>query len=111
MACCGGGCTLSCFLNAWISLQNGGITAWATATVAHRKKATTKRALIMERQFTAISRNKPKLHKQLYPYMPLFCKFVSKRLRMSVHEMEKAFQDKIDAEIRIEPKDWMPEKY
>ena len=26
-------------------------------------------------------------------------------------EAEKLFQEKIDAEIRIEPKDWMPEKY
>lgn len=26
-------------------------------------------------------------------------------------ELEKLFQDKIDNEIRIEPKDWMPEKY
>ena len=25
--------------------------------------------------------------------------------------MENTFQDKIDKEIRIEPKDWMPEKY
>jgi ring-1,2-phenylacetyl-CoA epoxidase subunit PaaA len=30
---------------------------------------------------------------------------------MPVHELEKNFQDKIDAEVRIEPKDWMPEKY
>jgi len=30
---------------------------------------------------------------------------------MSVQQLEKIFQDKIDAEIRIEPKDWMPEKY
>lgn len=30
---------------------------------------------------------------------------------MSVQNAEKHFQDKIDAEIRIEPKDWMPEKY
>jgi ring-1,2-phenylacetyl-CoA epoxidase subunit PaaA len=30
---------------------------------------------------------------------------------MSVQELEKIFQDKIDAEVRIEPKDWMPEKY
>jgi ring-1,2-phenylacetyl-CoA epoxidase subunit PaaA len=30
---------------------------------------------------------------------------------MSVQDMEKIFQDKIDQEIRIEPKDWMPEKY
>jgi ring-1,2-phenylacetyl-CoA epoxidase subunit PaaA len=30
---------------------------------------------------------------------------------MSVQEFEKNFQDKIDAETRIEPKDWMPEKY
>ncbi|MGD8710955.1 MAG: 1,2-phenylacetyl-CoA epoxidase subunit A, partial [Ectothiorhodospiraceae bacterium] len=26
-------------------------------------------------------------------------------------EAERAFQDKVDADIRIEPKDWMPEKY
>jgi ring-1,2-phenylacetyl-CoA epoxidase subunit PaaA len=30
---------------------------------------------------------------------------------MQVHDLEKTFQDKIDNEIRIEPKDWMPEKY
>ncbi|RYD93724.1 MAG: 1,2-phenylacetyl-CoA epoxidase subunit A [Sphingobacteriales bacterium] len=30
---------------------------------------------------------------------------------MSVAEMEQIFQDKIDADVRIEPKDWMPEKY
>jgi ring-1,2-phenylacetyl-CoA epoxidase subunit PaaA len=30
---------------------------------------------------------------------------------MSVMELEKNFQDKVDKEIRIEPKDWMPEKY
>lgn len=26
-------------------------------------------------------------------------------------EQEKLFQDKVDSEVRIEPKDWMPEKY
>jgi ring-1,2-phenylacetyl-CoA epoxidase subunit PaaA len=30
---------------------------------------------------------------------------------MSVQELEKIFQDKIENEVRIEPKDWMPEKY
>src|ERR1700738_4797073 len=30
---------------------------------------------------------------------------------MSVQEFEKIFQEKIDDEIRIEPKDWMPDKY
>jgi ring-1,2-phenylacetyl-CoA epoxidase subunit PaaA len=30
---------------------------------------------------------------------------------MSVQELEKLFQNKVDAEVRIEPKDWMPEKY
>ncbi|TCZ72189.1 1,2-phenylacetyl-CoA epoxidase subunit PaaA [Flaviaesturariibacter aridisoli] len=30
---------------------------------------------------------------------------------MSVAELEQIFQDKIDADVRIEPKDWMPEKY
>jgi ring-1,2-phenylacetyl-CoA epoxidase subunit PaaA len=30
---------------------------------------------------------------------------------MSVQELEKIFHDKIDDEIKIEPKDWMPEKY
>jgi ring-1,2-phenylacetyl-CoA epoxidase subunit PaaA len=30
---------------------------------------------------------------------------------MSLHDLEKAFQEKIDKEIKIEPKDWMPEAY
>ena len=30
---------------------------------------------------------------------------------MSIHDLEKTFQDKIDREIKIEPKDWMPEAY
>ncbi|MGZ3957713.1 MAG: 1,2-phenylacetyl-CoA epoxidase subunit PaaA, partial [Flavisolibacter sp.] len=30
---------------------------------------------------------------------------------MPVQESEKLFNDKIDAETRIEPRDWMPEKY
>jgi ring-1,2-phenylacetyl-CoA epoxidase subunit PaaA len=30
---------------------------------------------------------------------------------MSVQELEKIFLDKIEQEIKIEPKDWMPEKY
>ena len=30
---------------------------------------------------------------------------------MSVQELETLFQQKIDNEIKIEPKDWMPEKY
>jgi ring-1,2-phenylacetyl-CoA epoxidase subunit PaaA len=30
---------------------------------------------------------------------------------MSVQELEKIFQAKIDDEIKIEPKDWMPDKY
>jgi ring-1,2-phenylacetyl-CoA epoxidase subunit PaaA len=30
---------------------------------------------------------------------------------MSVQELEKIFEDKIDGEIKIEPKDWMPEAY
>jgi ring-1,2-phenylacetyl-CoA epoxidase subunit PaaA len=30
---------------------------------------------------------------------------------MEVQNFEKIFQDKVDEEIRIEPKDWMPEKY
>ena len=30
---------------------------------------------------------------------------------MAVPDMEKVFQDKIDKEIKIEPKDWMPEAY
>jgi ring-1,2-phenylacetyl-CoA epoxidase subunit PaaA len=30
---------------------------------------------------------------------------------MPVQDLEAIFQDKIDNEIRIEPKDWMPEKY
>ena len=27
------------------------------------------------------------------------------------HDLEQVFQDKIDAEVKIEPKDWMPEAY
>ena len=30
---------------------------------------------------------------------------------MSVQELEKIFNDKVEGEVRIEPKDWMPEKY
>ena len=30
---------------------------------------------------------------------------------MPVQDMEQLFQDKVDQEIRIEPKDWMPDKY
>jgi ring-1,2-phenylacetyl-CoA epoxidase subunit PaaA len=30
---------------------------------------------------------------------------------MSVQDLEQIFQQKVDNEIRIEPKDWMPEKY
>ena len=30
---------------------------------------------------------------------------------MSIQDVEKIFQDKIDNEIKIEPKDWMPEAY
>ena len=30
---------------------------------------------------------------------------------MSTQELEKIFQDKVDDEIKIEPRDWMPEKY
>lgn len=35
------------------------------------------------------------------------CNFYS----MSVQNLEKIFQDKVDADIRIEPKDWMPDAY
>ena len=30
---------------------------------------------------------------------------------MQLHDLEKVFQDKIDKEIKIEPKDWMPDAY
>ncbi len=30
---------------------------------------------------------------------------------MQIHDLEKAFQEKIDKEIKIEPKDWMPDAY
>ena len=30
---------------------------------------------------------------------------------MSIANLEKIFQDKIDNEIKIEPKDWMPDAY
>ena len=35
----------------------------------------------------------------------------SKVLTMSVQELEKIFQGKIDDEVKIEPKDWMPDAY
>ncbi|MFC3825294.1 MULTISPECIES: 1,2-phenylacetyl-CoA epoxidase subunit PaaA [Niastella] len=34
-----------------------------------------------------------------------------KRIAMSVQELEKIFLDKIEQEIKIEPKDWMPDAY
>ena len=30
---------------------------------------------------------------------------------MAEKDLEKIFQDKVDAEIKIEPKDWMPDDY
>jgi ring-1,2-phenylacetyl-CoA epoxidase subunit PaaA len=30
---------------------------------------------------------------------------------MSIRELEQIFLDKIDREIKIEPKDWMPDQY
>ena len=30
---------------------------------------------------------------------------------MAIQDLEKIFQDKIDKEIKIEPKDWMPDAY
>ena len=30
---------------------------------------------------------------------------------MPIHDLEKTFQDKVDREIKIEPRDWMPEDY
>src|ERR1700678_298246 len=30
---------------------------------------------------------------------------------MTLRESEKIFQDKVDEDIRIEPKDWMPDAY
>ena len=30
---------------------------------------------------------------------------------MNIEDLEKKFQDRIDAGQKIEPKDWMPEKY
>ena len=30
---------------------------------------------------------------------------------MSTHDLEQIFQENIDAEVKIEPKDWMPEAY
>src|SRR5215212_9935641 len=41
----------------------------------------------------------------------LVAKFVASIINMSTPEFEQLFQDKIDDEIKIEPKDWMPEKY
>ena len=39
------------------------------------------------------------------------CKFAVQPCYMFVQESEKKFHEKIDNEVRIEPKDWMPEKY
>ncbi len=39
-----------------------------------------------------------------------FCIFTFQTMGME-KDMEQLFQEKIDKEIRIEPKDWMPEKY
>src|ERR1700741_3238777 len=30
---------------------------------------------------------------------------------MSIHELETLFQERVDQEIKIEPRDWMPEAY
>lgn len=40
-----------------------------------------------------------------------FIKFVLKAFVMAVQNHEATFQKKIDKEIRIEPKDWMPDQY
>jgi ring-1,2-phenylacetyl-CoA epoxidase subunit PaaA len=41
----------------------------------------------------------------------VFSKFADKHFAMPVQDLEKIFQDKIDNETKIEPKDWMPEAY
>jgi len=43
--------------------------------------------------------------------LALVRKFVAELMIMPVQETEKIFQEKIEAEIKVEPKDWMPEKY
>lgn len=43
-------------------------------------------------------------HDKLYFYSPKF-------LDMDVKQLEQQFEEKIAKEIKIEPKDWMPEKY
>lgn len=40
-----------------------------------------------------------------------FIIFMVKPFFMPVQDLEKIFQDKIDAEIKIEPRDWMPDAY
>jgi ring-1,2-phenylacetyl-CoA epoxidase subunit PaaA len=30
---------------------------------------------------------------------------------MQIHDLEKIFLDKIESEIKIEPRDWMPDAY
>ena len=30
---------------------------------------------------------------------------------MQIKDFESAFQEKVDAEVKIEPKDWMPDAY
>jgi hypothetical protein len=36
---------------------------------------------------------------------------LSKSGEMQMHDLEKIFQQKIDNEVKIEPKDWMPDAY
>jgi len=38
---------------------------------------------------------------------PVLVKFASKLIAMPTHDPEDLFQDKIDKEVKIEPKDWM----
>lgn len=45
----------------------------------------------------------PQINNYLWEHLKIVC--------MSVQELEKIFQNKIDQEIKIEPKDWMPDAY
>lgn len=37
--------------------------------------------------------------------------FVGQNIQMSIQNLEAHFQSSIDKEIKIEPKDWMPDAY
>lgn len=69
-------------------------------TTAYYESITTNEHLNLLKTFGLQSRNN-------FPLQSLG--FVN--LRMSIANLEKIFQDKVDAETKIEPRDWMPDAY